>query len=123
MRIKMRRTSPPAPFPGAPPALCHRLALGPGATQCSIFVEVEETGYARRYVFEVNTRNRHVAQLWFTDRLGRGRLVLAATITLPVGVEKDDLSIEARQSGILPPSHSPDEQARFGPRPFRILVH
>jgi hypothetical protein len=120
--IRMRRTRPPGAFPVAPPALRHRLGLGPGATQCSIVVEMEGAGHARRYVFEVNSGDRHLARLRFTDRLGRGRLVLGARIALPDSVENDDVWIESRQSGILPPAHSPEEQAKFGPRPFRILV-
>jgi hypothetical protein len=121
-RIRMRRTRQPGPFPAAPPGLRHRLDVRPGATRCSIVVEMEGTGRARRYVFEINTDDRHLAQLSFTDRLGHGRLVRGASIALPGGAENGNVWIEARQSGILPPAHSRQEQARFGPRPFRVLV-
>jgi hypothetical protein len=120
--IKMRRVSRPKAFPTTPPAPRHRLAIQPGATQCSIVVGLEAAGLARRYMFEVNTTDRHVVRLRFKDLVGRGRLWLGAKIALPSNVSTDDLWIEARQSGILPALHSVADQAKFGPRPFRLLV-
>jgi hypothetical protein len=120
--IKMRRVSAPMALPDAPPAMRHRLVVEPGATRCSIVVGLEAAGRARRYVFEVNTSDRHLAQLRFKDLVGRERLFLGTELTLPSDVAPDDIWIEARQSGILPGVNPAEEQATFGPRPFRILV-
>jgi hypothetical protein len=120
--IQMRRVGAPRAFPDAPAALRHRLAVEPGTTRCSIVLGLEGLGRARRYVFEVNTSDRHLAQLRFKDLLGRGRLFLGTQIALPSDVAPDDIWIEARQSGILPGLNPSEEQATFGPRPFRILV-
>lgn len=120
--IKMRRVSAPRAFPDAPPGLRHRLTVEPGTTRCSIVVGVEGAGRSRRYVFEVNTSDRHLAQLSFKNLLGRGRLFLGTEIALPSDLAPGDIWIEARQSGILPGLNPTEEQATFGPRPFRILV-
>jgi hypothetical protein len=120
--IKMRRVSAPNALSDAPTALRHRLAVEPGTTRCSIIVGLEAAGRARRYVFEVNTSDRHLAQLRFKDLLGRRRLFLGTEISLPSDVAPDDIWIEARQSGILPGLNPAEEQATFGPRPFWILV-
>jgi hypothetical protein len=120
--IRMRRVSPPKAFSDAPPALRHRLAVEPGTARCSIVLGLEAAGRARRYVFEVNTGDRHLAQLRFKDLLGRGRLFLGTEIPLPGDVAPDNIWIEARQSGILPGLNPSEERATFGPRPFRILV-
>ena len=119
---KMRRVRLSAALPDSPPALRHRLAVARGARCCSLVVDLEAAGRARRYVFEINTRDRHLARLRFKDRLGRGRLLLGAEIALPDDVGTDDVRIEARQSGRLPALHSAEEDAKFGPRPFRIQI-
>ncbi len=119
---KMRRVRPSTALPDTPPALRHCLAVARGARRCSIVVGLEAGGRARRYVFEINTRDRHLARLGFKDSLGRGRLLLAAEIALPNDVGTDDVWIEARQSGILPALHSAEDEAKFGPRPFRIQM-
>ena len=121
-RVKMRRVSRAALSPEAAPALRHRVAVPRGAQRCSLVVGLEGGGLVRRYVFEVNTGDRHLAQLKYKDRLGRGRLCLGAEIALPADVSSDDIWIEARQSGLLPVLHSAEEQARLGPHPFRLLV-
>jgi hypothetical protein len=120
--IKMRRVSAPRPFPKTPSALRHRLAVAPGTPRCSIVLSLEGAGRARRYVFEVNTSDRHLARLRFKDLLGRGQLFLGTELALPKDVAPDDIWIEARQSGMLPGLNPAEEQAMFGPRPFRILV-
>ncbi len=120
--VKMRRIGRAAPFPEAAPALRHRLAVPRGARRCSLVVGLEGGGPARRYVFEVNTGERHLAQLRYKDRPGRERLCLGAEIALPADISSDDIWIEARQSGPLPALHSAEEQARLGPHPFRLLV-
>jgi hypothetical protein len=122
LRIKMRKIGRPAGLPDAAPALRHRLAVARGTQRCSLVVGLEGGGQARRYVFEVSTGDRHLAQLRYKDRLGRERLCLSAEIALPADVSSDDIWIEARQSGLLPALHSAEEQARLGPRPFRVLV-
>jgi hypothetical protein len=73
-------------------------------------------------VFEVNTSDRHLAQLRFKDVLGRKRLFLGTEISLPGDVASGDIWIEARQAGILPGLNPAEEQATHGPRPFRVLV-
>jgi hypothetical protein len=93
-----------------------------GAQRRSLVVGLEGGGLARRYVFDVNTSERHLAQLRYKDRLGRERLCLGAEIALPADVASADIWIEARQSGLLPALHSAEEQAKLGPRPFRVLV-
>jgi hypothetical protein len=118
----MRKIGRPAGLPDAAPALRHRLAVARGTQRCSLVVGLEGGGQARRYVFEVSTGDRHLAQLRYKDRLGRERLCLSAEIALPADVSSDDIWIEARQSGLLPALHSAEEQARLGPRPFRVLV-
>jgi hypothetical protein len=121
-RIKMRRIGRAGPLPDAAPALRHRLAVARGAQRCSLVVDLEGVGQSRRYVFEVNTGDRHLAQLRYKDRLGRARLCLGAEIAIPADISSDDVWIEARQSGLLPALHSAEDQARFGPRPFRVLI-
>jgi hypothetical protein len=121
-RIKMRRIGRAGPLPDAAPALRHRLAVARGAQRCSLVVDLEGVGQSRRYVFEVNTGDCHLAQLRYKDRLGRARLCLGAEITIPADISSDDVWIEARQSGLLPALHSAEDQARFGPRPFRVLI-
>ena len=61
-RIKMRRIGRSAPFPEGAPALRHRLAVACGAERCSLVVGLEGGGLSRRYVFEVNTGDRHLAR-------------------------------------------------------------
>jgi hypothetical protein len=120
--IKLRRVTAPKAFPGGPLALRHRLAVEPGTSRCSIVIGLEAQGRARRYVFEVNTSDRHLAQLRFKDVLGRKRLFLGTEISLPGDVASGDIWIEARQAGILPGLNPAEEQATHGPRPFRVLV-
>jgi hypothetical protein len=84
-----------------------------GAQRRSLVVGLEGGGLARRYVFDVNTSERHLAQLRYKDRLGRERLCLGAEIALPADVASADIWIEARQSGLLyrryiPPRSRPD---------------
>jgi hypothetical protein len=121
-RIKLRRIGRAAPFPDTAPALRQRLSVARGAERCSLVVGLEGDGVARRYVFEVNAGDRHLAQLRYKDRLGRGHLCLGAKIALPPDIASNDIWIESRQSGLLPALHSAEEQARLGPRPFRVLV-
>jgi hypothetical protein len=121
-RLRMRRVGRPAAFPDTAPALRHRLSVARGAQRCSLVVGVESAGRARRYVFEVNSADRHLAQLRYKDRLGRGRLCLGADLVLPGDVASDDIWIEARSSGVLPALHSAEDQANYGPRPFRLLT-
>jgi hypothetical protein len=121
-RVEMRKVGRPAMLPDVAPAMRHRLMVAPGARQCSIVVGMEGAGRTRRYVFEVNTSNRHLAQLRYKDLLGRGHLCLGAEIALPEDVAAGDIWIEARPSGILPPGHSAEELARYGPRPFRVAA-
>ena len=108
-RVRMRRLGRPAPFPDIAPALRQRLSVAHGARRCSLVLGMEGAGQARRYVFEVNTGDRHLAQLRYKDLLGRARLFLGAEIALPDGVAGDDIWIEARQSGKLPAHHSVKE--------------
>jgi hypothetical protein len=119
---RMWRVRPSTALPDTPPALRHRLAVARGARRCSIVVGIEAAGRARRYVFEINTGDRHLARLGFKDRRGRGRLLLGAEIALPNDVGTDNVWIEARQSGILPALHSAEDDAKFGPRPFRVQM-
>ena len=121
-RIEMRRIRGQQKLPDGRPALRHRLAIEPGAQRCSIVIALEGAGRPRRYVFEINTAERHLAQLTYRDLLGRQRLFLGAEIALPSDVAANEITVEAHQSGILVPGHSDDELARFAPRPFRILV-
>jgi Uncharacterised nucleotidyltransferase len=121
-RIKLRRIGRAGPLADAAPALRHRLAVPRGAQRCSLVVDLEGVGQSRRYVFEVNTGDRHLAQLRYRDRLGRARLCLGAEIAIPADISSDDVWIEARQSGLLPALHSAEDQARFGPRPFRVVI-
>ena len=119
---RLRRVRPRTAVPETPPALRHRIAVEPGAERCSIVIAMEPAGQARRYVFEVNAADRHVARLGFRDILGRGGLLLGTEIALPMTVGSDELWIEARQSGILPAHYSSEQAAKFAPHPFRILV-
>jgi hypothetical protein len=120
---RLRRVvRPRMAVPDTPPALRHRLAVEPGAERCSIVIAMEPAGRARRYVFEVNAADRHVARLGFRDLSGRGGLLLGTEIALPKTVGSEELWIEARQSGILPAHYSAEQAARFAPHPFRILV-
>ena len=86
-------------------------------------VGLEGGGLARRYVFEVSTGDRHLAQLRYKDRLGRERLCLSAEIALPADISSDDIWIEARRS-FWTSAGAPfaEDQAKLGPRPFRVLV-
>lgn len=122
-RVEMRRVGRPARLLDSPPALRHRVSIAPGAQRCSIVIAMEGAGPARRYVFEVNTTDRHLARLSYKDLFGRGGLFLGTEIGLPSDIAVDHIWIEARQSGILVPGHSADELAKFGPRPFRLFVN
>jgi hypothetical protein len=119
---RMWRVRPPTALPDTPPALRHRLAVARGAQRCSIVVGLDAACRARRYVFEINSGDRHLARLGFKDRLGRGQLLLGAEFALPNDVGTDDIWIEARQSGILRAMHSAEDDAKFGPTPFRLQI-
>jgi hypothetical protein len=121
-RVEMRRVGRPSTLSDNGPALRHRLAIEPGARRCSIVIVMEGAARPRRYVFEINTADRHLAQLTYRDLIGRRRLFLCAEIALPSDVAECEITVEAHQSGILVPGYSDDELARFAPRPFRILV-
>jgi len=121
-RIEMRRIGRPTTLPDGEPGLRHRLRIEPGGQRRSVLISMEGASRPRRYVFEVNTADRHIAQLTYRDLFGRGKLFLGAEIALPDDVAVDHLWVEARQSGILVPGYSADAEAKFAPRAFRVHV-
>jgi hypothetical protein len=120
--IKMTRLPSRAAIPDSPQAIRHRLTLEDGAARCKIVIGIDVTDRPRRYLFEVNTSDRHIARLRFRDLRNRSPLKLSAEILLPENIPCDDLWIEARQSGLLPSLHNGGEKAAFAPHPFSVSV-
>jgi hypothetical protein len=121
--IRMHRTLNKDAVAASPEGLRHRLVVEDSATKIKILIGIDAATRPRRYLFEINTGNRHIARLRYRDRLGTGSdLKLSAELSLPENIAREDLWIEARQSGPLPSLHSEDEKTSFGPRPFCVSV-
>jgi Uncharacterised nucleotidyltransferase len=120
--IKMTRMSMRTTVPASSQALRHRLVVGDGITRCRILVGIDDVDRPRRYLFEINTSDRHIGRMRFRDRRGNSPLRLSAEVSLPANITHDDLWIEARQSGPLPSLHAENERAVLGSRPFRVSV-
>lgn len=122
IRLRRVRARGPDDCPWPCEALRHRLAFPAGTRRVSIVLSIGSVSVSRRYVFELNTRDRHLRRLRFRDMRGRGPLHLAATISIPEDVPTDDVWIEARQAGILTSPNSAEEAAVFGPATFTVSV-
>jgi hypothetical protein len=119
--IKLSRMPRRTALPASPQDIRHRLTVEKGAARCTILILINAVDRPRRYLFEINTSDCHLARLRFSDHRGNtSSLKLSADILLPENISRDDLWIEARQSGPLPSLHSQDEGASFGPRPFSV---
>ena len=122
IRLRRARAGGADDCPSPCAALRHRLVVPAGTRRAAIVLSLGPVSVSRRYVFELNARDRHLHRFRFRDMRGRGLLHLAATISIPEDVPTDDIWIDARQAGILTAPSSAEDAAAFGPVAFTVSV-